>query len=67
MAQKLRENGFGVTEIPARGKDGMVSMLSLSVRRKQVIDVEKIVNECDEAAFVTSEDVHPMRRGFFRA
>jgi uncharacterized protein YebE (UPF0316 family) len=67
MAQKLRENGFGVTEIPARGKDGMVSMLSLSVRRKQVLDVEKIVNECDEEAFVTSEDVHPMRRGYFRA
>jgi len=67
MAQKLRENGFAVTEIPARGKDGMVSMLSLSVRRKQVLTVEKIINECDEAAFVTSEDIHPVRRGFWRA
>jgi uncharacterized protein YebE (UPF0316 family) len=67
MAQKLREGGYAVTEIPARGKDGMVSMLSLSVRRKQVVDVEKIINECDDQAFVTSEDVHPMRRGFFRA
>lgn len=67
MAQKLRENGFAVTEIPARGKDGMVSMLSLSVRRKQVMTVTEIVNECDESAFVTSEDVHPMRRGFWRA
>ena len=67
LAQELRENGFAVTEIPARGKDGMVSMLSLSVRRTQVVIVEKIINEFDEAAFVTSEDVHPMRRGFFRA
>lgn len=67
MAEKLRENGFAVTEIPARGKDGMVSMLSLSVRRKQVLSVEKIVNECDEAAFVTSEDVHPVRHGYWRA
>jgi uncharacterized protein YebE (UPF0316 family) len=67
MAEKLRANGFAVTEIPARGKDGMVSMLSLSVRRKQVLDAEKIINECDEAAFVTSEDVHPVRRGFWRA
>ena len=67
MAQKLRENGFAVTEIPARGKDGMVSMLNLSVRRSQVMDIEKIINECDDAAFVTSEDVRPMRRGFFRA
>ena len=40
MAQKLREGGYAVTEIPARGKDGMVSMLSLSVRRKQVLEIE---------------------------
>lgn len=66
MAQKLRENGFAVTEIPARGKDGMVSLLNLSVRRKQVLAVEKIVNQCDQAAFVTSEDVHPVSRGFWR-
>jgi uncharacterized protein YebE (UPF0316 family) len=67
MAQQLRENGFAVTEIPARGKDGMVSILNLSVRRSQMVDVEKIINECDETAFVTSEDVRPIRRGFFRA
>lgn len=66
MAQTLRESGFAVTEIPARGKDGMVSMLSLSVRRKEVLSVEKIINECDEAAFITSEDVHPVQRGFWR-
>lgn len=66
MAQTLREKGYAVTEIPARGKDGMVSMLSLSVRRKQIVSVEKIINECDEAAFVTTEDVHPVRHGFFR-
>lgn len=67
IAQKLREGGYAVTEIPARGKDGMVSMLSLSVRRKQMLSVEKIINECDDAAFVTSEDVHPVHRGYFRA
>ena len=67
LSQRLREDGFAVTEIPARGKDGTVSMLDLSVRRNQVTDIEKIINECDETAFVTSEDVRPMRRGFFRA
>ena len=67
LAQNLREGGFGVTEVPARGKDGMVSLLNLSVRRNQVADVEEIINECDADAFVTSEDVRPMRRGFFRA
>jgi len=67
LAQGLRNKGFAVTEIPARGKDGMVSLLNLSVRRKQVFAVEKIVNEFDEGAFMTIEEVRPMRRGFWRA
>jgi uncharacterized protein YebE (UPF0316 family) len=67
LAEGLRNSGFAVTEIPARGKDGMVSMLSMSVRRKQVFAVERIVNELDTGAFMTIEEVHPMRRGFWRS
>ena len=67
LAEKLRNEGFAVTEISARGKDGMVSMLSCNVRRKRASLVEKIVREADEDAFVTSEDVRPIRRGFWRA
>jgi uncharacterized protein YebE (UPF0316 family) len=67
LAQMLREAGFAVTEIPARGKDGMVHVLSCDVLRKDVTKVEGIVHETDEGAFVTSEDVRPVRRGFWRA
>ncbi len=67
MATALREAGFGVTEIPARGRDGMVSLLSVSVLRKDVGKIEKLVHEIDAEAFVTSEEVRPMRRGFWRA
>ncbi len=67
LAEKLRREGFAVTEISARGKDGMVSMLSCNVRRKRAALVEKIVREADENAFITSEDVRPIRRGFWRA
>lgn len=67
LAETLREAGFAVTEIPARGKDGMVSMLSVSVRRKDVARVEKHVREKDREAFVIAEDVRPLRRGFWRA
>ncbi|HIE25080.1 MAG TPA: DUF2179 domain-containing protein [Anaerolineales bacterium] len=67
LAEKLREEGFAVTEISARGKDGMVSMLSCNVRRKRAPLVEKIAREADEDAFITSEDVRPVRRGFWRA
>ena len=67
MAQTLRAKGYGVTEISARGKDGMVSMLSVSVLRKDVPHVESLVHEQDPEAFMTSEDVRPVRRGFWRA
>jgi uncharacterized protein YebE (UPF0316 family) len=67
LSQALREAGFGVTEIPARGRDGMVSMLSVSVLRKDVARVEALVHANDAEAFMTSEDVRPLRRGFWRA
>ena len=67
LCQVLRDAGFGVTEIPARGRDGMVSMLSVSVLRKDVSKVEDIVHGTDKEAFVISEDVRPLRRGFWRA
>lgn len=67
LAGTLREAGFAVTEIPARGKDGMVSMLSCSVLRRDVAKVEDIIHATDAEAFVISEDVHPVRRGFWRA
>jgi uncharacterized protein YebE (UPF0316 family) len=67
IAERMRLEGFAITEIPARGKNGMVTMLSCSVLRKKVDRVHKIVNEVDDAAFITAEDVRPVRRGFWRA
>lgn len=67
LSQVLRDSGFGVTEIPARGRDGMVSMLSVSVQRKDVSKVEDVVRAMDAEAFIISEDVRPLRRGFWRA
>ena len=66
IAEHLRDEGYAVTEIPARGKDGMVSMLTCSVRRKQVAKVESTVREVDAEAFVTAEDILPVSRGFWR-
>lgn len=67
IAERLREEGYAVTEIPARGKDGMVTVLAVSVLRKQVQGVRELVNEVDPNAFITAEDVRPVRRGFWRA
>ena len=67
IAERIREEGYAVTEVPARGKDGMVTMLNCSVLRKNVGGVRIMVNEIDPEAFITSEDIRPVRRGFWRA
>lgn len=67
IAEKLREQGYAVTEIAARGKDGMVTLLNCNVLRKKVKIVRQLVNDVDPEAFITSEDIRPIRRGFWRA
>ena len=67
IAEEMRAEGYALTEIPARGKDGMVTMLSCSVLRKNVYKVRQIVNGIDPTAFITAEDIQPVRRGFWRA
>ena len=67
IAEHLRADGYAVTEISARGKDGMVTMLNCLVLRKNVDKARHLVNEIDPEAFITIEDVRPVRRGFWRA
>jgi len=67
LAKALREGGYGVTEISARGRDGTVRLLTTSVLRKDALRARSIVHETDPEAFITSEDVNPVRRGYWRA
>jgi uncharacterized protein YebE (UPF0316 family) len=67
IAERLREDGYAVTELAGRGKDGTVTLLNCSVLRKNVDQVRKIINQVDDEAFITAEDVRPVRRGFWRA
>jgi uncharacterized protein YebE (UPF0316 family) len=67
LAESLRGIGFAVTEISARGKDGMVTVLNCNVLRKQLSLIENLVREVDEFAFVTAEEVRPIRRGFWKS
>jgi uncharacterized protein YebE (UPF0316 family) len=67
IAERLRASGYAVTEIAGRGMNGTVFELHASVLRKDVDLVETIVLEADPLAFVTAEDVRPVRRGFWRS
>jgi uncharacterized protein YebE (UPF0316 family) len=65
IAEKLRHEGYAVTEIPARGKDGMVTLLHVGVRRRDAKKVHQIVQKIDKAAYISGEEMRPMRRGFW--
>jgi uncharacterized protein YebE (UPF0316 family) len=67
IAEELRKEGYAVTEIPARGKDGMVTLLNCSVLRRKTTEVRKMVMKIDETAFITADDIQPIRRGYWRA
>jgi uncharacterized protein YebE (UPF0316 family) len=67
VVEALRGAGFAVTEIPARGKDGTVGLLHVSVLRRDISHVEGVAMRADPEAFITQEDVRPVRRGFWRA
>jgi uncharacterized protein YebE (UPF0316 family) len=63
----LRKAGFAVTEIQARGRDGKVTLLNSSIMRRDVSRFEDLVTKTEPGAFITAEDVRPIRVGFWRA
>jgi uncharacterized protein YebE (UPF0316 family) len=66
LAERLRAEGYAVTEIAAQGKDGMVTLLNCNVLRKKTPEVEEIIVNSDPDAFVTAEAVRSVQRGFWR-
>ncbi len=67
IAEALRQHGYAVTEVPARGRNGTVALMHVGVMRRNMDDVETLILEADPEAFVTAEEVRPVRRGFWRA
>lgn len=67
IADKLRDAGYGVTEIPARGRESNFMLVDCHVRRKQAAEVEDLALEVDPKAFITADDVTPRRSGIWRS
>ena len=65
VAEALRAMDYAVTEIPARGRDGSVTLLDLTVRRKEAKKVEDKALLTDPEAFITKEDITPLRSGYW--
>ena len=66
IATALRDRGYGVTKVPAQGREGPVEVLFAAVERSHLPDVMEIVERLDDGAFVTVEEPKIMRGGLLR-
>lgn len=63
IAEALREQGYGVTEIPGFGREGRVEIINSVVQRQHLDDIMAIVEKWDPQAFVTAEEPRILRGG----
>ncbi|MBN1310222.1 MAG: DUF2179 domain-containing protein [Anaerolineae bacterium] len=66
IALALRNAGHAATLFAAQGKCGDVSVVHCAVSRRKAPAVRTLVERADPEAFITLEEVRPLRRGYFR-
>ncbi len=65
LVKALRKSGFGVTNIPAEGSEGPVSVIYLTIRRCDYEKVENLIKKHNPKAFFTLEDIRYVSEGIF--
>ncbi len=64
ITETLRALGRGVTEVPAHGMQGMVSLIYCYTPRREVKSTKKQILNLDENAFITVENVRELQGGW---
>jgi uncharacterized protein YebE (UPF0316 family) len=59
VAEKLRENGHGVTVIDGQGKDGPVKVYLCIIKRRKLKSVLKMIEEINPNAYITTDMANP--------
>ncbi|MCG8540799.1 MAG: DUF2179 domain-containing protein [Clostridia bacterium] len=65
LAEKLRDNGFGVTLVEGEGRDGKRHVLNVMLNRKDTNDLYKILDPLEQKPFVTVFDIRSIKGGYF--
>ena len=63
----LCEQGYGVTRVPAKGRQGPVELIYTVIRRSDMEDVIGMVEKFNPQAFYSVEDVRAVSKGVFPA
>jgi uncharacterized protein YebE (UPF0316 family) len=66
IAQKIRQAGYGATQVRAEGQSGPVHLIDVVAPRKQVPDILQLVNKIDAQSFVTVDEARQVVRGYRR-
>jgi len=59
VAEKLRENGHGVTVIDGQGKDGPIKIYWCVISRRRLRSVLKMIEEINPKAYITTDMTSP--------
>jgi uncharacterized protein YebE (UPF0316 family) len=64
VAEALRELGYGVTEFAGQGRDGTVEVVYTVLKRRQLPEVFRVIDQWDPEAFVMIDEPRAIRRGW---
>ena len=65
ISNDLRARGFGVTVVVGEGRDGIVYVLEVILRRRDMQSLQKYVRSIHDQAFITTGEAQNVQRGFF--
>lgn len=65
LTKRLRESGYGVTNVDAKGSQGPVQLIYTIVMRKDLAEVARIIQQVHPNAFFTVEELRSVEHGVF--
>ncbi len=65
LIERLHSGGYGVTHMDGYGANGPVQIVYTIVKRKELPDVVKIIQEIHPKAFFTVEELRSFQQGIF--
>lgn len=63
LIEAIKAKGFGLTYMPAMGSTGEVHILFITVKRTELQDLQKLINQLNPRAFYTIEDMKAVKEG----
>jgi uncharacterized protein YebE (UPF0316 family) len=65
MAAELRKLGYGVTVVTGSGREGPRRILIITIKRKSLPELMRVIDELDRDSFVTVMDTQFIHGGFW--